>query len=155
MTTFAAVQAHFLNTGAAVTGVAPNGVDSVETKLRGRYRKWTGCTDGGLFGFEHAATVHGSPSGALKHILWNLPGVTAVTLTWVDMDGLEVVWNANAGTPGLVDMQQLMVVTPQGHNKVSVTGVLTSPGAIVTIWEKGFEDDVFAHLKTLGAMPLP
>jgi hypothetical protein len=160
VTTFAGVQAHFFNAGAAVTGVAPNGVDSnaLETtmQLRGRYRKWTACTDGGLFGFDRAATVHESPSGALRQVIWSLPGVTNVTFAWIDMDGLVVPWNINAGAQGLLDMQQNMLFMPRGYLRISATGAVgLGGGSIVTTWEKGIQDDPFAHLKTLGSMALP
>lgn len=159
MTTFASVQAQFFNNGAALTGVDPNGVDSGEVgataRLRGRYRKWTACTDGGLFGFEHAATDHQSPSGMLRNILWNLPGVTAITFAWIDMDGLVVPWNTNAGTPGIVDMQQQLLFMPRGHLRVTATGNLNAAGVILTLWEKGLVDDTFAHVASLGSMNLP
>lgn len=159
MTVFASVQAQFLDLGAALTGVAPNGTDSGEvlatSKLRGRYRKWTGCTDGGLFGFEHAETEHSSPSGMLRQIVWSLPGVTNVTFAWVDMDGLLIPWNINAGLQGILDMQQSLLVLPQGHLRVSVTGNLSAAGGIVTLWEGGWMDDMMAHVKSVGSMNLP
>ncbi len=156
MATFSTVQAHFFGAGAAVTGVAPNGVDSLETKERGRYRKWTACTDGGLFGHERAATVHGSVSGALRNIIWSLPSVTAVTFTWVDMDGLLVPWTVNAGAQGIFDAQQPMLFTRQGYLRVSGTGAIgAAGGAIVTVWEQGFADDLYAQFGALGEMPRP
>lgn len=152
---FAAIQAHKFAVGAAVGGVAPTGTDSEETLLRGLYRKWDACTDGGLFTFWSAPTVHASHSGCLRQIAWNLDGMTDIKFSWLDAAGWEVVFAEPTVDIGLLDLQQVMLVLPRGAIRVVATGVTKANAGIVTWWEKGLADDALAHLPVLGSFALP
>lgn len=154
MDPFQVVQAHFLANNADLTGVLPVGTDSEQTKLRGRYRKWTACTNGGLFQQPVAATVHASMSGLVRCVMWNLPGVTSILFSVVDMDGLETVFWTPTGVAstarGFWDPQQQPLILPGGAFKVSGTGKLTAAGSIVVYWDDGLEQDLFKEIASAG-----
>lgn len=155
MNVFANIQIHHFNVGASVTGVAPTGVDSGEHWERGRLRKWAGCTDGGLFEFYQGATMSESQSGCLRQIAWNLDGMSSIVFAWRDPDGLWVPFYEATVDIGLMDLQQIMLFPPKGALQVTATGHAKADAAIVTWWNRGRADDLFAHVKSIGSMALP
>ena len=58
------------------------GMDSGESIERGRYRKYSGLTDGGLIHIPDSLNQVGF---SLRYIYVNIPGMTAITLNVVDM----------------------------------------------------------------------
>ena len=155
MNVFATIQEQHFAVGGLVTGVAADGVDSGEYWERGRLRKWAGCTVGGLFEFYNGPTMHQSHSGCLRQIAWNLDTCKDITFAWRDPDGIWVPFYVAAVDQGLLDLQQVMLFPPRGALRVTATGAVLADAAIVTWWNRGRADDMFAHLGGLGSMALP
>jgi hypothetical protein len=152
---FAAIQIHHFAAGGVVTGVDPDGVDSGEHWERGRLRKWKDCTAGGLFTFYVGATMHESHSACLRQIAWNLDKLTDITFAWRDPEGIWVPFHTAAADVGLLDLQQVMLFPPAGALQVTATGAAAVNAEIVTWWESGRFDDIFAHVGGLGSFTLP
>lgn len=159
MDAFASVQEHHFSAGASVSGVAPTGTDSGAAWLRGRLRKWKDCTDGGLFTFypypAGSTDMHKATSARLVQIAWNLDGMTAITFSWRDPDGIWVPFNEPTADVGLIDLQQLLLFPPASALRVTATGATKADAAIVTFWELGWREDVFTHTKYLGESARP
>jgi hypothetical protein len=137
---------------ANITGIAPVGTDSGATYLRGAYRKFTDCTDGGLFRQPVDTAVNDSLSGRVKTIIWNLAGAANITFAWVDMDGVVIPFWPQTGAvlpvAGFFDPQQTVLIPPQGYLRVTATGPIT--GAINVVWDYGFTQDLFQQIPGLG-----
>lgn len=161
MNPFQILQLHQFSAGAALTGVAPNGTDSVQTHLRGHYRIWSACTDGGLFGQEQADTIHDSPPGKIMKVLWNLPGISNMIFSWVDFQTVPVsipFW-PDTGTASTVrgsfNLSQSLQVVPAGALKIEGTGNLSGPGSILVQWEGDLNTDAMKDIGIFGQQALP
>ena len=152
--------------GAALTGVLPNGVDigSVGTtaRIRGRYRRWDACTDGGLFQQPQWPTtvpgyIHRSFSARLRSVIWNLPGITNMIMSMIDMDGVETPFWPNTGTAstarGWLDPQQTIWLPHRGSFKIIGTGNLSGVGSIRVEWDAGWQPGL-EDFEMLGSTPI-
>jgi hypothetical protein len=54
-----------------------------------------------------------------------------------------------------MDPQQVMLFPPRGALRVTANGATLADSAIVTWWEGGMFDDMFAHVRTLGQEARP
>lgn len=146
----------FLN-GGSVTGVAPAGapvVDSNETIFRGQYRKWEGCTDGGLFLFPSADCLNAS--WRLERLIWNLPGSGGVTISIVDDDGMTYELATVAADEGQWFPEEnhgLLLLPDWGVIVVAGAG-LTGDGRLVAFAAPGWRTDAF-EARILGEEAYP
>lgn len=158
------------NAGASVTGVAPNGVSSAETKLRGAWLKFTGCTDGGLISMP-IRDIEGEPvepgttevmrmgtSVAMQSMFYDLPGSAGVVLSMVDPDNVAFRFAATNTDYGEYNPNWPTLIMPGWRVKIvqKAVGVLTNPGyiwAFFSVFAMG--QGMFTHIKQLGKEQLP
>lgn len=145
---------HEVALGGVLSGVAPDGVDTIETLYRGRYRKWTACTVAGLITMPAATFRTG---WGLDRIMWNMTGIGSVTVNIVDEDGFVyplATVAAAAGTWVPPDAGGLIILP--GWSLQLVGGApLGADGRIVVYVGCGWNQSVFDMAETLGREEYP
>lgn len=143
---------HDVATGGQIDGTATNGTDSEETLFRGRIRKFTSGTKGGLF------TAPAQIGMRVRNVMWNLPaGATpTVTISLVDGDGFAYVLNTMAAVSSAVEFRNEGVLVPPGWKlKVASTHVCTAQGRVLVLLDRGWSVGPFDVMATLGKETLP
>lgn len=151
--TIPAVLIHRILNGGGLSGVAPVGsplVDSGETIRRGRYRKYSDLTDGGLIDIAEAIAHEGF---TVQRVYVSMPGVTGIDLFVVDRDGDDsFVGNITltAGN-GYAEWEAPGIFIPPGCQfKAKSLQALTADGQLVFILGNGWDIAVFDEFPSLG-----
>lgn len=140
--------------GTVVTGSVL--ADTEESLFRGRYRHYSGLTDGGLVEFPDNV---GRIGFRINHIAINLPGITAVSFNIIDIYGTAL----GAGTATLSSgigyhewTHRGVFIPPWCKFKVFGTGTLTGTGEIMLAFSHGWMESTFDEYATqLGKINLP
>jgi hypothetical protein len=151
MTTMPAVLIQRFALGGAITGVSPVGtlVDSEETIYRGRIRKISGLTDGGLVDVDTSIVC----GYRVSSILASVPGVTALAFHVVDHDGHSTYAGTLSLTSGngYIDWRNNGILVPPGFSfKVIGTGTLSGDGQIMFVFANGWHQSGFENASILG-----
>jgi hypothetical protein len=158
MITVPAVLIQQFESGASVTGATPSGAtfaDTEETLYRGRIRKLTGLTDGGLVDTDIAAISCGY---RVLQAQISLPGISAVAFHVYDHDGDK----SSAGSVSLTSGDGYKewlnngVFIPPGFTFRAVgTGTLSGDGQIVFVFGNGWSPSMFEVSTVLGKSYMP
>lgn len=146
---FANVIYHEISSGSQVAGLAPNGTDSGETLYRGRLRKWTACTQCGLFDADVHQGFH------LVSIMFKLPAASTpnVAVNLVDEDLFEYpVYEVNAANGFYQFTSSGLLVPPGWKVKVTSDQACNAAGRIQIVRGPGFGVSTMANF---GAMGVP
>lgn len=132
----------------ALTGVAPDGTDSEEGEHRGRYRIWTGCSDGGLV--EFPTSIRGG--FRVERVSWNLPGLSGVDLYVVDPDGVLFLVGQYTGSEGYFEWRNggTLVAPRFKFAAVSQGGSLSDIGRVMFVLGQGWGQTTLEQAKELG-----
>lgn len=141
--------------GNDVTGVAPAGgsmVDSEETLYRGQYRKWTACTDAGLFALPGTLDA----GWRMERLVWTLTGLSAVKVNLVDEDAVVYQLLSSSAASGNYAPGENggLLVLPGWSVQVVGTGTLSADGRLIAFAAPGWRTDIF-NAKILGEGALP
>jgi hypothetical protein len=138
--------------GGVISGVAPDGVDSLETLYRGRYRKWTACTVAGLFAIP--ATF--ASGWGTERILWNAPGCGGITINLIDDDGFVYpVHTSLAASGSWVPPDDIMKVLPGWSVQVVGANPLGATGRVVMFVGAGWGQSALDGAPILGDEQCP
>lgn len=143
---------------ADVDGYVKSGgaADSEESIRRGRYRWYTGLTNGGLVDIAESVAHNGF---GIREILISAPGITAVTFFVVDRFGNNVCAGLVTPTAGNAYFDWRSgggLVIPAGCKfKVVGTGALSAVGRVMINLSKGWGSSAFDDAPSLGKSNRP
>jgi hypothetical protein len=134
----------------AVTTSTASFADTIETLNRGRIRKISGLTDGGLIDID----INENKCGyRVSQVLATLPGISALTFYVDDYAGNA----ASAGSVslssgnGYLDWRNNGVLVPPSFSfRVVGTGTLTSAGQMMFVFSQGWQQSGFEGATILG-----
>lgn len=136
-----------------LTGVAPDGTDSLETIKRGRIRRWSDCTVGGLFPGDNDRGVY------LTDVIWSMPAATDpdITVSLVDDDLFEYPLFTQTGASGFYQFTSKGILVPRDWKIKVVSSLVSSSDGRVTIYQKnGMSKFNWSYSPNLGQpKPLP
>jgi len=124
--------------------------DSKQDIERGRYRRYSLLSNGGLIDIPET-------SGGFRviNILVGTPGITAIKLSVVDLDGNDVSAGDLTVTTGRAyhEFRNGGLLVPPGCKfKIEGTGILSAVGQIMVVLGHGWRADVFADSFEIGNM---
>lgn len=125
--------------------------DTEETIRRGRYRVYSGLTDGGLITIPESIAYQGY---RIRNVLVNIPGLTAVDFYIVDRAGNDVSAGSISLTGGAGYNEWRnggLIVAPGCKFKAVGTGTVTTEGEVMFIIGEGWGSSVYDQAGSLGA----
>lgn len=138
---------HQINNGGTLTGVTPNGTDNGESLLRGRYRLYTNCTNGGLIEMDSSL----KDGFRIERVSFNLTGVTAVNLYVRSPQGIDFLVGDYTGAAGYYEWRQGGTLVPPGFTfKAVATGTLSAAGGIMFVLSQGWKESAYQSNNVLG-----
>jgi len=149
---------HQINNGGSLTGVAPVGsplVDSGQTVRRGRYRKFSALTDGGLIDIPETVARNGYK---ILSVLVNIPGMSSASFYVVDRDGNDVGATSITLTGGVGYREWRnfgLLVAPGCSFRVTGVGTASADGQVMFVLGDGWGHSMFDSAPQLGSSSLP
>jgi len=125
-------------------------LDSNESIRRGRYRQFSGLSDGGLVNILEDDAWNGFK---IRSVLMSVPGITAVDFFITDRQSHDIFSGSASISSGNAyhDWRDLgLLVAPGCSFKIVGTGNLSSFGKIMIILDRGWASDVFDSAIQLG-----
>jgi hypothetical protein len=129
-------------------------VDTEETIYRGRIRKLSGLTDGGLVDIDTTIVC----GYRVTQILVDVPGISALNFYVLDYAGHTVSAGSLSLTSGegYIDWRNNGVLVPPAFSfKVVGTGTVTTAGQIMFVFSQGWQQSGFEGATILGRSSLP